>query len=161
MSPQAALDASTPEGRLAALGLCLPALQPAIGNFVGACASGNRLYLSGSGALVEGRPLYPGKVGAEVSLGEARECARLIALNHIALLKDHLGDLGRVRRIVKLLGMVASSPDFFQQPQVIDGCSDLLVQVFGERGRHARSAVGMAVLPMNIPVEIEMIVEFE
>lgn len=152
---------STIEKRLAELGLTLPEAPRPIANFVTACASGERLYLSGSGALLEGKPLFPGKVGAGVTLEQARQCARLIALSHLAVIKEHLGDLDRVRRIVKLLGMVASSPDFYQQPQVIDGCSDLLVQVFGERGRHARSAVGLAALPMNIPVEIEMIVEFE
>ena len=152
---------SATEKRLAELGLTLPAVRTPIANFVTACASGNRLYISGSGAFVDGQPLYPGKAGAEVTLEQARECARLTALNLMAVMKEHLGDLDRVKRIVKLLGMVASSPDFYQQPQVINGCSDLLVEVFGERGRHARSAVGMAVLPMNIPVEIEMIVEFE
>ena len=102
-----------------------------------------------------------GKLGRELNVELGYESARLVGLNLIARLKAELGDLGRVKRVVKLLCMVNSVPDFTEQPAVANGCSDLLVEVFGERGRHARSAVGMSSLPSNIPVEIEMIVEVE
>lgn len=120
---------------------------------------GNILYVSGQGPTVDGRPHYQGKVGAEVSLEDAYNAAQLCGLNALAAIRDFLaGDLTRVQRVVKVLGLVASAPDFYRQPEVVDGFSDLMVSVWGEEGRHARSAVGVATLPNNIPVEVEMIV---
>ena len=150
------------EDRLAALGLELPDAPSPIANYVPAVRTGNLLYLSGSGPAARPDGTSPkGKLGADLTVEEGYEAARLVGLNLIARLKAELGDLDRVKRVVKLLAMVNSSPDFNQPPAVANGCSDLLVEVFGDAGRHARSAVGMATLPNDIPVEIEMIVEIE
>ena len=150
------------EDRLAALGLELPDAPSPIANYVPAVRTGNLLYLSGSGPAARPDGTSPkGKLGADLTVEEGYEAARLVGLNLIGRLKAELGDLDRVKRVVKLLAMVNSSPDFNQPPAVANGCSDLLVEVFGEAGRHARSAVGMATLPNDIPVEIEMIVEIE
>ncbi len=148
------------EDRLEELGIELPESPAPIANYVPAVRTGNLLYLSGVGpaAPAEG-PAPTGKLGADLTVEQGYEAARLTAVNLIARLKSELGDLGRVNRVIKLLSMVNSAPDFDQQPAVANGCSDLLVEVFGDKGRHARSAVGMAALPGNIPVEIEMIVE--
>ena len=133
-----------------------------VANYVPAVRSGNLLYLSGLGPLSKDGLLITGKVGSEVLLPEAREAARLVALGLLSTVRDELGSLNRVSRIVKILGMVNCAPGFNQMPAVIDGCSDLLMDVFGPSvGAHARSAVGMAELPFDIPVEIEMIVEFQ
>src|SRR4030081_492695 len=149
----------TPEERLRELGHTLPPPPPAIGNYVGAVRTGNLLFLSGKGPALHGGRQWRGKLGAEFTTEEGYQAARDTMLNLLAVLRAELGDLARVRRIVKLLGMVNSTPDFAEQPKVINGASDLLVDVFGDLGRHARSAVGMASLPNGIPVEIEMIVE--
>jgi enamine deaminase RidA (YjgF/YER057c/UK114 family) len=149
-----------PEEKLNQMGITLPKASAPVANYVPAVRTGNLLYLSGAGPArgADGKtPL--GKVGQDLTVEEGYEAARLVGINLIARLKEELGDLDRVRRIVKLLGMVNSTLDFNQQPAVINGCSDLLVEVFGDRGKHARSAVGMASLPMNIPVEIELIAE--
>ena len=148
------------EDRLKELGIELPESPAPIANYVPAVRTGNLLYLSGVGpaAPAEG-PAPLGKLGADLTVEQGYEAARLTGINLIARLKSELGDLGRVNRVIKLLSMVNSAPDFDQQPAVANGCSDLLVEVFGDKGRHARSAVGMAALPGNIPVEIEMIVE--
>ncbi len=153
---------SVVEDRLVELGVTLPVTPAPIANYVPAVRSGNLLFLSGLGpaADVDGKvPL--GKVGSDLTVDEGYQAARLVGINILARLKGELGDLDRVRRVVKLLTMVKSAPDFTQPPAVANGCSDLLVEVFGEKGRHARSAVGMAALPNNIPVEIEMIVEVD
>lgn len=126
------------------------------GNYIGCVVDNGVVYLSGHGP-VAGDRMICGKVGADVSLEEAREAARMTALSILATLQAELGDLDRVERILKVLGMVNCAPGFNQTPAVIDGCSDLLVDVFGEAGRHARSAVGMAELPMGIAVEIELV----
>ena len=153
---------TVPENRLAELGLELPDAPSPIANYVPAVRTGNLLYLSGSGpAPGPDGTVASGKLGADLTVEEGYEAARLVGLNLIARLKAELGDLDRVKRVVKLLAMVNSSPDFNQPPAVANGCSDLLVEVFGDKGRHARSAVGMATLPNDIPVEIEMIVEVE
>jgi len=153
---------TVPENRLAELGLELPDAPSPIANYVPAVRTGNLLYLSGSGpAPGPDGTVASGKLGADLTVEEGYEAARLAGLNLIARLKAELGDLDRVKRVVKLLAMVNSSPDFNQPPAVANGCSDLLVEVFGDKGRHARSAVGMATLPNDIPVEIEMIVEVE
>lgn len=151
----------TPEAKLEALGLTLPPVSAPIGSYVTCKRQGNLLYLSGAGPIVQGEVLYKGKVGAEITPDVGYEAAKVSALNLIANLKAELGDLSKVKSIVKLLGLVACADGFYGQPGVINGASDLLFEVFGEKGRHARSAIGVFSLPMNIPVEIEMIVEVE
>ena len=153
---------TVPENRLAELGLELPKAPSPIANYVPAVRTGNLLYLSGSGPAARPDGTTPrGKLGRDLTIEEGYGAARLVGLNLLARLKAELGDLDRVKRVIKLLAMVNSSPDFNQPPAVANGCSDLLVDVFGDKGRHARSAVGMATLPNDIPVEIEMIVEVE
>jgi len=131
----------------------LPPVPAAAGNYVDAVRTGNLLYLAGKGAKASG------KVGADFTLEEGYQYARETGLILLAVLKKELGTLRRVKRIVKVLGMVNATPDFGEHPKVINGCSDLFVEVFGDQGRHARSAVGMGSLPHNIPIEIEVIVE--
>ncbi len=148
------------EARLAEMGIELPATPPPIANYVPAVRTGNLLYLSGLGPAARADGTTPsGKVGSDLSAEQGYEAARLTGVNIISRIKGELGDLDRVARVVKLLGMVNSEPSFDQQPAVVNGCSDLLVEVFGDKGRHARSAVGMAALPNDIPVEIEVIIE--
>jgi len=142
------------EARLEELGLELPAVPDPAGNYVHAVRTGDLLFLAGKGPRGS-----TGKVGAEVSVEDAYAAARDTGLTLIAVMKSELGSLDRVARIVKVFGMVNAVPEFGQQPQVINGCSDLFVEVFGEAGRHARSAVGMGSLPVQISVEIECIVE--
>lgn len=142
------------EDRLAELGLELPALRPKAGNYVGWVRSGDMLFLSGQGA--DG---WVGRVGADLSVEDGARAARDCALNLLAQTKDALGSLDQVSRIVKLLGFVACTQDFTAAPKVINGASDLLIEIFGERGRHARSAIGAQALPLGFAVEIEMIVE--
>jgi enamine deaminase RidA (YjgF/YER057c/UK114 family) len=142
------------ESRLEELGLVLPAVPEPAGNYVHAVRSGNLLFLSGKGPGPS-----TGKVGAEVSVEQAYQDARTVGLVLISVMRAELGDLDRVSRVVKVLGMVNATPEFGEQPKVINGCSDLFVEVFGDRGRHARSAVGMGSLPGGITVEIECIVE--
>ena len=149
----------TPEGRLKAAGIELPAAQKAVANYVPAVRSGNLVFLAGQGPLSDGKPMMAGKVGAEVSEADGYKAARMTMLNLLAALRGEIGSLDRVRRIVKLTGWVNSAPGFTRQPFVINGASDLLVEIFGESGRHARTSVSANELPFNIPVEIEMIVE--
>jgi enamine deaminase RidA (YjgF/YER057c/UK114 family) len=148
------------EERLKQLGLELPSSAKPMANYVPAVRTGNLVFLSGHGPLEKDR-LVTGKVGSDLTVEEGYQAARLTAIGLLGSLKALIGDLERVRRIVKLLGMVNCDPTFMEQPQVVNGASDLLVEVFGDRGRHARSAVGMNALPVNIAVEIEMIVEVE
>lgn len=150
----------TPEEKLAELGLTLPPVAAPIANFVTHVEDGSLLYLSGQGPRDHNGQLATGKVGAGVSVEEAYAHAQLTGLNLLAVMKDALGDLGRVERVVKLLGMVNADPLFCDHPKVINGCSDLMVNVFGDKGRHARSAVGFGSLPGQITVEIEAIVRF-
>ncbi|HEV8634409.1 MAG TPA: RidA family protein [Chloroflexota bacterium] len=148
------------EERLAAKGLKLPDPPRPIANYVEAVRSGNLLFLAGHGPSTADGKLMTGKVGVELDIEGGYRAAQVTALALLATLKHELGDLDRVKRIVKLLGMVNCQPDFEHHPEVINGCSDLLVEAFGpEVGKHARSAVGMGSLPRNIPVEIEMVVE--
>jgi enamine deaminase RidA (YjgF/YER057c/UK114 family) len=149
----------SPEQRLAALGLTLPAVTPPLAAYVPAVRSGSFVYTSGQLPVVEGQLLATGKVGAEVGVNEAAALARTCALNALAAAASVSGGLSAISRIVKVTGFVASAPDFTAQPQVVNGASELLLEVFGEHGRHARSAVGMAVLPLDAPVEIELIAE--
>ena len=149
----------TVELRLAELGIDIPTPAPAVGNYVGAVTTGKLVSVSGHGPYRDGKYHHIGKVDSEVSVEQAYESARITIINALASLKAEIGSLDRVTRIVKLFGMVNSDPDFKRQPEVINGASDLLVEIFGDRGRHARSAVGLGALPMGISVEIEMIVE--
>lgn len=149
------------ETRLTEMGLELPAPPPPAANYIRTVRTGNLLFVSGHGPYRDGTLHYLGKVGKDLTVEEGYQAARLVALNCLASVKEALGDLDRVKRVVKLLGMVNCTPEFGQQPEVINGASDLLVELYGEAGRHARSAVGMAALPRNISVEIEMVLEVE
>ena len=139
----------------------MPAPPRPVANYVNGVRTGNLIFLAGKGPRRADGTEITGKLGADVTIEEGYEGARLTAINQLAVLKQMLGDLKRVRRIVKVLGMVNSHPSFVEQPKVINGFSDLMVKVFGERGRHARAAVGMASLPRGQAVEIELIVEVE
>ncbi len=147
--------------KLAALGIELPKTPKPLANYVNAVRVGNVIYLSGKGPRKADGTFITGKVGRDMTVEEAQKAARLTAINQLAALKEFIGNLDKVKRIVKVFGMVNCTTDFTRQPTVINGFSDVMVEVFGEKGRHARSAVGMGSLPANIPVEIEMIVEIE
>jgi enamine deaminase RidA (YjgF/YER057c/UK114 family) len=147
------------EARIKQLGIALPTPTTPIGTYVPGVRVGTLLYLSGHGPLRDGRASVRGKVGRDLSVDEAYKVAREVGINLLASAKAVLGSLDRVKRVVKVLGMVNSAVGFGDQPKVINGFSDLMVEVFGDAGRHARSAVGMAELPSGIPVEIEMILE--
>jgi enamine deaminase RidA (YjgF/YER057c/UK114 family) len=151
--------ASTPEERLASFGLELPPPVPPVAAYVPAVRTGNLVFLSGQGPFREGALLSKGKVGAHVTVEEAAEAARVACLNGLAALKAEIGDLSRVRRVVKLTVFVNSAPGFDQQPAVGNGASELLQEIFGDAGRHARSAVGVAELPFGMSVEIEFVFE--
>ncbi len=150
---------SGPTARLAEMGLTLPPVAAPVAAYVPAVRSENYVYTSGQLPMVEGQLARTGKVGAEVSPEDAKDLARVCALNALAAAASVAGGLDAVRRIVKVVGFVASAPDFTGQPQVVNGASELLGDVFGEAGVHARSAVGVAVLPLDAPVEIELVVE--
>ena len=151
-------ETETPEARLARLGLVLPPAPAPVGRYVAYRRAGDLLFLSGQGPRRPDGGYYEGQVGTAVSVAEAYEHARLVGLQLLAAMRSALGSLDRVAAIVKLLGMVNAAPGFRDHPAVINGCSELLEAVFGEEGRHARSAVGMGSLPNNITVEIEAIV---
>jgi len=150
---------STPEERLAELGLSVPEVARPVAAYVPALRSGNYIFTSGQLPMRSGELMYTGKVGGDVGQDEAVECAQQCALNAIAAVKAELGDLTLVKRIVKVVAFVASAPDFTAQPAVANGASHLLGEVFGDAGVHARSAVGVSVLPLDAPVEVEIIVE--
>ena len=150
---------ATPEQKLAELGLKLPEVAAPAGVYLPAIRSGNYIYTSGQLPMTDGKLAATGKVGAEVSAEDAKALAQRCALNALAAVKWELGDLALVKRVVKVVGFVASAPDFTAQPGVVNGASELLGAVFGEAGQHARSAVGVAVLPLDAPVEVELIVE--
>jgi enamine deaminase RidA (YjgF/YER057c/UK114 family) len=149
------------EARLASLGITLPAPPPPVATYVNAVRSGDLLFLAGKGPLADAGRRPSGRVGIEYSVEEGYRLARSAGLALLSVLRAELGSLDRVRRIVKVLGMVAAPPEFVDHPAVINGCSDLLVEVFGEAGRHARSAVGMSSLPLGMPIEIELVAEIE
>ena len=149
------------ERKLKELGLELPAAPKPVANYVTAVRSGNLVFLSGHGPVKEDGTLITGKVGTDLTWEQGYEATKRVTLGLLSSLKAEIGDLDKVRRVVKLLGMVNCTPDFEDQPKVINGASDLLVELFGEKGKHARSAVGMNALPSNFSVEIEMIVEVE
>lgn len=150
---------ASPEERLAALGLTLPPVVVPLAAYVPAVKSGTIVYTAGQLPMADGQLLSSGKVGAEVGTAEAAALARTCALNALAAAASVAGGLSAIKRIIKLTGYVASAPDFTGQPQVVNGASELLLDVFGDAGRHARSAVGAAVLPLNAPVEVDLIVE--
>jgi enamine deaminase RidA (YjgF/YER057c/UK114 family) len=147
------------DDRLRDLGIELPTPFPPAGNYVAAVRTGNLLHTSGMGPVRPDGTLVAGKVGADVDLAAAVEAARLTGLQLLAAVRAELGSLDRVTRVVKLVGFVASDPAFTGQPGVVNGASDLIGEVFGEAGAHARSAVGVAELPLNAPVEVELVVE--
>lgn len=161
LAPLGAADASTPEAKLAALGLTLPASNAPIANYVPAVRTGNLVFLSGHIPRDAAGKVIAGKVGRDATEQEANAAARVTTLALLATLKKEIGELSKVKRIVKVGGFVNAVDDFKGQPQVINGCSDLLVALFGDRGRHARAALGMGSLPVGAVVEIEMIVEVE
>ncbi|MFC7784809.1 RidA family protein [Rossellomorea sp. GCM10028870] len=146
----------TPEEKLQSLGLKLSPVRPVVGNYVSRVRVGNLIFTSGQGV-----DEYRGKIGTDFDVQEGYLAARQSMMNLLNVLKDELGELSRVKRIVKMLGFVNCTENFTEQPKVMNGASDLLVEVFGEKGKHARSAVGMAQLPGGTAIEIEMIVEFE
>ncbi|HMB33515.1 MAG TPA: RidA family protein [Methylomirabilota bacterium] len=150
------------EGRIKELGITLPDPPKPGGNYVPGVRVGNLLFLSGHGpSRVDGKPSARGKVGRDLSAEDGYKVAREVGVNLLGTARSMLGSLDKVKRIVKVLGMVNSAEGFGEQPKVINGFSDLMVEIFGDQGRHARSAVGMAELPSGIPVEIEMILEVE
>jgi enamine deaminase RidA (YjgF/YER057c/UK114 family) len=149
------------EERIAALGLSLPAASRPVGSYVPAVRTGTLVYTSGQLPMVAGELRYRGKVGQEVTIEEAQQAARLCALNALAALRGELGDLDRVRRIVKVTGFVNCGPDFVDQAAVLNGASTFLQEAFGEAGRHARAAVGCASLPLGSPVEVELVAEVD
>ena len=147
------------DARLAELGITLPAVATPVAAYVPATISGNILFTAGQLPFVDGALLATGKVGAEVSASKAAELARVCALNALAAAHSVLGSLDKVTRVVKVNGFVASTPDFIGQPQVLNGASEVLGEIFGDKGLHARAAVGVAVLPMDSPVEVDLILE--
>ncbi len=149
------------EAKIKQLGITFPPPAKPAGNYIPGVRVGNLLFLSGHGPVREGSPTARGKLGRDLSTEEGYKLAREVGINLLASARRILGSLDKVKRVVKVLGMVNSAEGFGDQPKVINGFSDLMVEVFGEDGRHARSAVGMAALPMGIPVEIEMILEVE
>jgi enamine deaminase RidA (YjgF/YER057c/UK114 family) len=149
------------EARLKELKIELPTLGKPIANYVHVVRTGNLLFLAGKGPSDVNGKYITGKVGKDLTIEEGQKAARLTAINQLAVLKAELGDLNKVKRIVKVLGMVNCEADFKDHPKIINGFSDLMVEIFGEKGKHARSAVGMCSLPMNMAVEIELVVEVE
>jgi len=150
---------STPEERLASLGLEVPEVAKPVAVYVPAVRSGNHVFTSGQLPMRSGELITTGKVGGEVSAEEAVQCAQQCALNALAAIRAEVGELANVKRIVKVVAFVASTPDFTGQPGVANGASELLGEVFGDAGVHARSAVGVPVLPLDAPVEVELVVE--
>jgi enamine deaminase RidA (YjgF/YER057c/UK114 family) len=148
------------EQRLSELGLTLPEVATPAGSYLPAMISGNLVFTAGQIPVIEGKLMATGKLGAEITVEYGAEIAQRCALNALAAVKSVIGDLDRVQQVVKIVGFVSSVPEFTAQPSVINGASEFLQQVFGDAGKHARSAVGVSVLPLDAPVEIELIVEF-
>lgn len=149
------------EEKLRSMGLSLPEPAQPRANYVPAVIDGELLYTAGSSCFEEGKLKYQGKVGAELTVEEGYDAAKVTALNLLSTIKSKIGSLDRIEQVIKLLGFVNSAADFYRQPEVINGASDLLVELLGERGKHARSAVGTSNLPMNVPVEIEMVLRIK
>jgi enamine deaminase RidA (YjgF/YER057c/UK114 family) len=152
------MDTASVDAALARLGYRLPVKPPSASPFVGAVRSGSLLFVGGHGPLKEGQ-FVTGKLGRDLTVQEGQEAARLALVNALATVNKEVGDLSQMKRIVKLLGMVNADESFVQHTEVVNGASDLLLELFGDRGRHTRSAVGMGSLPRNIAVELELIVE--
>ena len=150
-----------PEAKLADLNITLGTPSSPVANYVNVVRTGNLLFLAGKGPTQANGELITGKVGGDLTVEQGYEAARVTGINQLTVLKAELGNLNKVKRVVKVLGMVNAVPEFGDHPEVINGFSDLMVEVFGDRGKHARAAVGMGSLPRNIAVEIEMIVEVE
>jgi len=150
---------NTPEERLAELGLAVPDVAKPVAAYVPAVRTGNHVYTSGQLPMRDGQLMRTGKVGGEVSQEDAVECARQCGLNALAAIRAEVGELSAIKRVVKVVAFVASTTDFTAQPQVANGVSEMLGEVFGDAGRHARSAVGVPVLPLDAPVEVELVVE--
>ena len=146
--------------KIADLGLTLPAVPAPIAAYVNCVRTGNLLFLSG-GLPIDGDKKVIGKVPTDVSIDEAKEGARMIILNRLAVIQDEIGSLDKVKQVVALTGFVNSEPDFYGHPQVMNGASELLVEIFGDKGKHSRTALGAAALPLNVAVEINLIVEVE
>lgn len=151
----------SPEQKMTAMGLRLPAMSKPMANYVRYVQTGNLIFLAGHGPTRTDGSQLTGKLGKDMSIEQGYDAAKVTALNLLATLKEAVGDLSKVKRIVKVNGYVNSTPEFIDHPKVINGCSDLLVALFGEKGKHARAAMGMVALPSNIAVEIEMVVEVE
>ena len=149
----------SPEKKLKELGIELPEAPTPLGSYIPVLRTGNLVFLSGILPLRQGKLMKQGKVGKDLSLDEAKEEARTATINALSVLKAHVGSLDKVTRCVKIAGYIASSPDFTEQPKILNAASDLLFEIFGEKGRHVRTAVGVNVLPLNSPVEIEFIFE--
>lgn len=157
-SPQEPVDI---EQKIKDMGIVLPTPSTPVANYVNAVRTGNLVFMAGKGPRTADGGLITGKVGQDLTIEEGYAAARQVAIGQLGALKAEIGDLNKVKRFVKVLGMVNCASDFGNQPEVINGFSDLIVEIFGEKGKHARAAVGMGSLPRNIAVEIEMIVEVE
>jgi enamine deaminase RidA (YjgF/YER057c/UK114 family) len=153
--------AQSPEEKVLQMGITLPVAPNPAANYVNAVRTGNLIFLAGKGPGMPDGKYMTGKVGVDLTVEQGYEAAKYVAINQIAVLKQELGELSKVKRIVKVLGMINSGPDFTEHSKVMNGYSDMMVAVFGEAGKHARSSVGMNSLPFNIAVEVEMIVEVE
>lgn len=153
--------AQTPEEKLVSAGIVLPNLSAPVANYVNAVRTGNLLFLSGKGPSDQTGKYITGKLGSNLTIEEGYAAARLTAINQLAVLKKELGELSKIKRIVKVLGLVNSNSDFYDQPKVMNGFSDIMVLALGEKGKHARSAIGTNTLPFNMAVEVELIVEIE
>lgn len=149
----------TPEEKIRKLGIEIPRAPVPLGSYIPSLRTGNLIFLSGVLPLKDGKLYKSGKVGENLSLAEAQECAKIVVINALSALKTQTGTLDRVHRCVKVTGYIASAKNFFEQPQVMNAASDLLYSIFGESGRHVRSAIGASVLPLNAPIEIEFIFE--
>jgi enamine deaminase RidA (YjgF/YER057c/UK114 family) len=158
---QAGVNAQDAETRLKEKGIVLAPVSNPLGNYVNAVRVGNLLFLAGKGPQKADNTFITGKVGRDLTIEQGYEAARLTAINHLAVLKSELGSLNKVKRVVKVTGMVNCTEDFKDQPKVINGYSDFMVEIFGDKGKHARAAVGMYALPLNMAVEVEAIVEVE
>lgn len=153
--------AQTPEEKLLSAGIILPNISAPVANYVNIVRTGNLLFLSGKGPSDVSGKYITGKLGTNLTIEEGYAAAKLTAINQLAVLKKELGELSKIKRIVKVLGLVNSSSDFYDQPKVMNGFSDLMVLALGEKGKHARSAIGTNTLPFNMAVEVELIVEIE
>lgn len=160
-TPENNTDRLAVEDRLQELGIELPEPSQPVANYVNAVRTGNLVFLAGKGPKKADGSYITGKLGSDLTIEEGYEAARLVAINQLAALQAEIGDLNKVKRVVKVLGMVNADSSFTDHPKVVNGFSDLMVEVFGDRGKHARAAVGMGSLPQNIAVEIEVIVEVE